>query len=93
MKVRLSSQRRVRTLVGLLGSLGALALDGLRDVVGGVGDGVGDLADDALVRLVNVGSRHVEGWLVGGWFERVGKWSCCSEVELQMSCVEEEREG
>ena len=46
------------TLVGLLGSLIALALDRLGDVVGGVGDRVGDLADDTLVGLVNVGGRH-----------------------------------
>lgn len=39
-------------LVGLLGSLRGISLDGLRDVVGGVGDGVGDLADDAFVWLV-----------------------------------------
>jgi hypothetical protein len=52
-------------LVGLLGSLSRVALDGLGDVVGGVGDGVADLADDALVRLVGVGSRHFDGWV--GW--------------------------
>jgi|SRR5690242_9904793 len=50
-------------LVGLLGSLSRAALDGLGDVVGGVGDGVADLTDDTLVRLVGVGSRHFEGWL------------------------------
>lgn len=44
-------------LVGLLGSLSRLALDGLGDVVGGVGDRVGDLADDSLVRLVGVWCR------------------------------------
>lgn len=44
-------------LVGLLLSLSGLALDGLRDVVGGVGDGVGDLADDALVWCVSVRGR------------------------------------
>jgi hypothetical protein len=58
-------------LVGLLGCLGGLALDGLRDVVGGVLDGVDGLADDALVGCVGVGSRHcgvrLVGWLV--WVE------------------------
>lgn len=52
-------------LVGLLGSLSRAALDGLGNVGGGVGDGVADLTDDTLVRLVGVGSRHFEGWL--GW--------------------------
>lgn len=51
-------------LVGLLGGLSRAALDGLGDVVGGVGDGVANLADDALVRLVGVGSRHSEDWWV-----------------------------
>ena len=50
-------------LVGLLGSLSRVALDGLGDVVGSVGDGVADLTDDTLVRLVGVRSRHFEGWL------------------------------
>ena len=58
-------------LVGLLGSLGRVALDGLGDVVGGVGDGVADLTDDTLVRLVGVGDRHVDVWGVGWLF--VGK--------------------
>ena len=61
-------------LVGLLGSLSRGALDGLGDVVGGVGDGVDGLADDTLVRLVGVGGRHSEGWLVGwlvGWLWKV----------------------
>ena len=49
-------------LVGLLGSLSSVALDGLGDVVDGVGDGVDGLADDTLVRLVGVGSRHFDGW-------------------------------
>jgi hypothetical protein len=45
-------------LVGLLGSFGGVALDSFGDVVGGVLDRVGGLADDALVRLVDVGSGH-----------------------------------
>lgn len=52
-------------LVGLLGSLGGVALDGLGDVVGGVGNGVGDLANDTLVRLVDVRGRHFESVVVG----------------------------
>ena len=54
-------------LVGLLVGLGGGALDGLRDVVGGVLDRVGGLAEDALVGSVGVGSRHFGrfGWLVG----------------------------
>ena len=52
-------------LVGLLGSLSRVALDGLGDVVGGVGNGVADLTDDTLVRLVGVGDRHCE--VGGGW--------------------------
>lgn len=44
-------------LIGLLLSLSGLALDGLRDVVGSVGDRVGDLPDDTLVWCVGVGSR------------------------------------
>jgi len=48
-----------------------LALDGLRDVVGSVADGVDGLADDTLVGCVCVGGRHFdEGWLFG---EKVGK--------------------
>ena len=47
-------------LVGLLGSLGGVARDGLGDVVGGVGDGVADLTNNALVRLVDVGGRHFD---------------------------------
>lgn len=47
-------------LVGLLGGLSGLALDGLRDVLGGVLDRIGDLADDSLVWLVGVWSRHVD---------------------------------
>ena len=57
-------------LVALLGGLSGVALDGLGDVVGGVGDGVADLTDDTLVGLVGVRSRHVDvlgvGWLFGG---------------------------
>jgi hypothetical protein len=53
-------------LVALLGGLSGLALDGLGDVVGGVLDRVDGLADDALVGVVGVGSRHFECW--GGWF-------------------------
>jgi hypothetical protein len=59
-------------LVGLLGSLSRVALDGLGDVVGGVGNGVADLTDDTLVGLVGVGSRHFECWggLVGWCWKR-----------------------
>lgn len=35
-------------------------LDGLGDVVDGVADRVGDLAEDALVGCVGVGGRHVD---------------------------------
>jgi len=35
-----------------------LSLDGLRDVVGGVGNRVGDLADNSLVGCVCVRGRH-----------------------------------
>lgn len=35
-----------------------LTLDGVGDVVDGVANGVGDLADDALVGLVDVRGRH-----------------------------------
>jgi hypothetical protein len=55
-------------LVGLLGSLSGLALDGLGDVVGGVLDRVDGLADDAIVGVVGVGSRHFGVRLVG-WVE------------------------
>jgi len=48
-------------LVGLLLSLSGLALNGLRDVVDSVGDGVGGLAEDSLVGLVDVGGRHFVG--------------------------------
>jgi len=47
-------------LVGLLGSGSTGALNSLRDVVGSVLDGVADLANDALVWLVNVWCRHVD---------------------------------
>lgn len=43
-----------------------LALDGLRDVVGGVADGVHGLSDDALVGSVGVRGRHFER--CGGWW-------------------------
>jgi len=57
-------------LVGLLGGGGGGTLDGLGNVVGSVGDGVGDLTDDALVGSVGVGGRHVDGLVGGvGWFE------------------------
>jgi hypothetical protein len=61
-------------LVGLLGGGGTSALNGLRDVLGGVVERVADLTDDTLVRLVGVGGRHFElvGWLV--WF---GKEKMC----------------
>lgn len=40
-------------------------MDAFRDVVGGVGNRVGDLADNALVGCVGVGSRHCEcGWRI-----------------------------
>lgn len=55
-------------LVGLLGCLSRVALDGLGDVVGGVLDAVDGLADNALVGCVGVRSRHFDvrlgGWLV-----------------------------
>lgn len=54
-------------LVGLLGSLSRVALNGLGDVVGGVLDAVDGLADEALVGSVGVGSRHF-----GMCFGRVG---------------------
>jgi hypothetical protein len=58
-------------LVGLLGCLSGLALDGLGDVVGGVLDRVDGLADDAVVGVVGVGGRHCDvrwvGWLVWKW--------------------------
>ena len=60
-------------LVALLGGLSGLTLDGLGDVVGSVLDRVDGLADDALVGVVGVGSRHFEcwgNWLV--WFEGSG---------------------
>jgi hypothetical protein len=60
-------------LVGLLGCLSGLALDGFGDVVGGVLDGVDGLADDALVGCVGVGGRHVDVRGVG-WFGLGGKW-------------------
>lgn len=55
-------------LVGLLGCLGGVALDGLGDVVGSVGDGVGDLTNDTLVRLVDVRGRHFDRVGGVGWF-------------------------
>jgi hypothetical protein len=60
-------------LVGLLGCLSRVALDGLGDVVGGVLDRVDGLADDAVVGVVGVGGRHFDvwGWLV--WFESGGR--------------------
>lgn len=66
-------------LVGLLGSLSRVALDGLRDVVGSVGDGVADLTDDTLVRLVGVGSRHFDevGRVLGLEGSEV---ECCDET-------------
>lgn len=68
-------------LVGLLGSLSGVALDGLGDVVGGVGDGVANLADDALVRLVGVRSRHfVKVGLVCYLCEGSRVVECCDET-------------
>jgi len=58
-------------LVGLLLGLSGLALDGLRDVVDGVGDGVGSLANDGLVGLVDVRGRHLE--CVVGFLGLVGE--------------------
>lgn len=89
MKQTAGSVRGELTLVGLLGSLGALALDGLGDVVGGVGDRVGDLTDDALVRLVNVGSRHVDGWLVVGKGWKRG--DCLDWIGSEVGCCDDER--
>jgi len=37
-----------------------LALNGLGDVVGSVGDGVGDLSDNSLVGCVGVRGRHFD---------------------------------
>jgi len=45
-------------LAGLFLSLGSVALEGVRYVVDGVTDRVGDGGDNALVRSVNVGCRH-----------------------------------
>ena len=60
-----SDPRAKRTLVGLLAGLSSVALDGLRDVVGGVLDRVDGLANDALVWCVDVWCRHDVGcWLV-----------------------------
>jgi len=56
-------------LVGFLGGLSSVALDGLGDVVGGVLDRVDGLADDAVVWLVNVWCRHVDCWWFGWLFE------------------------
>jgi hypothetical protein len=52
-------------LVGLLGSGGTSALNGLRDVLGGVVERVAVLTDDTLVRLVGAGGTivEVEDWL------------------------------
>ena len=47
-------------LVGLLGSSGRGALDGLGDVVDGVVDRVADLGGDTLVGCVSVGGRHFD---------------------------------
>jgi hypothetical protein len=73
-------------LVALLGGLSRLALDGLGDVVGGVLDRVDGLADDAVVGVVGVGSRHFEclRWLVGL------VWRKCNVIEeLKACCVME----
>lgn len=69
-------------LVGLLGSLGVGALDALRDVVGGVLDRVDGLADDALVGVVDVGSRHFE-CEVWGLLVKVGWKSVFEEFEVE----------
>jgi hypothetical protein len=50
--------------IGLLGDFRGVALERLCDVVAGVLDGVGNLADDAFVWLINVWSRHDEVDLV-----------------------------
>lgn len=73
-------------LVGLLGSLSRLALDALRDVVGGVLDGVADLADDALIWLISVWCRHVVGrwWWVGWWLVLV---VVCWELLVEVACL------
>lgn len=54
---------------------------------GTYGDGVGDLADDALVGSVGVGGRHVDGW-VGGLFGFESVFELIDECE----CVECGRE-
>jgi hypothetical protein len=51
------------------------------------GDGVGDLADNALVGSVGVRGRHVDGLVGGvGWFE------CVFELLDESVCVEGGRE-
>jgi len=55
-------------LVGLLGCLSRVALDGLGNVVGGVLDRVDGLADDAVVGVVGVGGRHFDVGGLVGWF-------------------------
>jgi hypothetical protein len=51
------------------------------------GDGVGDLTDDALVRSVGVGGRHVDGlWWGVVWLE------CVFELFDESVCVEGQRE-
>jgi hypothetical protein len=51
-------------LVSLLGDFRRVALKRLRDVVAGVLEGIGHLADDAFVWLINVGGRHDEVGLI-----------------------------
>jgi hypothetical protein len=71
-------------LVGLLVGRGGGALDALGDVVGGVLDRVDGLADDALVGVVGVGSRHFDG----GWRVFGLKVLVCKVVEaVELSSV------
>ena len=79
-------------LVGLLGSLSGVALDGLGDVVGGVLDRVDGRADEALVGLVGVGSRHVDKVGGVGWFEG-GSLFGSVEGDEGLMCDEDENGG
>ena len=79
-------------LVALLGGLSGLALDGLGDVVGGVLDRVDGRADEALVGLVGVGSRHVDKVGGVGWFEG-GSLFGSVEGDEGLMCDEDENGG